>query len=157
MLVKYVNIEDKIISTFAYVICEEDGVIYTPVYNKMNKITRFVEVTITNTLKVDVDCDYDLQVGDTRLYAYYRHGAVYFGKEKKIKSILLELLNDGKPWKEFCKLDVIEFLGLKGEVLDNAIRDCYLYLRSVSPNYAIKWAESMKYNITGNQAKEAIS
>ena len=146
MKIKYANIDNTDFPSFAYVVCEENGILYSPVYNKWNRVDYFTEIEIINTCKIDIYENYDLRKGDKCVYAYYCDNVVYLGKMKKIKTMLLCLLRKNKIRTPFSMLEVIQFLNIKGKQKNKILRSCYNYLLENSTiEFAKIWADSVKY------------
>lgn len=146
MIVKYLNIDDKEISTFAFIICEENGILYTPVYNTKSRIAYFTDVTIKNTSLVEVYDKYDLNVGDKRIYAYYCNYTSFLGNKNKLKDILLTLLTDNKIRTPFSMLEVIQFLKIKGKRKAIVLEKCHEFLSdSIEADSLVIWEESVQY------------
>ena len=148
-IINNVNIEVNEISSFAYVICQEiDNKLFTPVYNKYDRVISFSEIWITDKTELKpIEKSYKVKVGDSRIYAYYHNGKVYTGNKYEISRELKKLLLKDDTWLPFSKLDVVEFLNSEGVLRDDVLKDCYRYLKEISPEYAAKWAESMNFNI----------
>jgi len=146
MKIKYVNVDDKEFSSFAYVICEENGKLFSPVYNKRNRIAYFTEVEIVNTYLLDTYENDDIHVGSRRIFAYYCNYKVYLGEKGKIRAILLGLLDNNSIHTPFAMLEVIQFLNIKGKKKLEVLKKCHDFLAEhVNAGSLRMWEESVKY------------
>ena len=152
MKVKYANVDDMEFSSFAYIICENNGKLYSPVYNKLNRVSYFTDVEMVNTHIVDVYDDIDLKVGDKIIYAYYHDFGVFIHNKRKTKQILLSLILENKLRTPFCILEAIEFIGIKGKRKKDVIMKCHKYLsKRVNTDALEYWEDSISYSkIIGN-------
>ena len=146
MKIKYANVDDKGFSSFAYIICEENGKLFSPVYNKRDRVAYFTEVEIVNTYLIDAHSDVDLRVGDRRIFAYYCDNKVYIGDRKEISKILFSLLGNNKIRTPFSMLEVIQFLNVKGKERQKALDRCHSFLvENASPEGVKLWEDCVKY------------
>ena len=157
MKIIYANIDSMDFPSFAYIICEENGLLYSPVYNRWNRVEYFTEVEIIHTFKININENLDIRKGDKCIYAYYCNNVIYLGEMKKIRAILMNLLNENKIRAPFSMLEVIQFLNIKGGQKNETLKLCRDYLlETTSPEFVRIWADSVKYKeITHSKDKNA--
>ena len=146
MKVKYANVDDKAFPSFAFIICEEDGKLFTPTYKENGRIAYFAKVEIFTTYLLDIYENYDLQIGSKRIFAYYCDGRVYTGNKRKMSKILSSLLAENKIRAPFGMLEVIQFLNTKGEKRLEVLKKCHdVLVEHANPESVKLWEKSVKY------------
>ena len=146
MKIKYANVDNTDYPSFAYIICEENGIMFSPVYNRWNRVDYFTEVEIIHTNKITINEDYIIRKGDACIYAYFCNNIVYLGKKRKIKTLLMSLLYENKISAPFSMLEVVQFLNITGKQKNNVLKLCYDYLSEYnSPEFMRIWADSVEY------------
>jgi len=157
MKIKYANVDDKEISSFAYIICEENEKLFSPVYNKWDKVAYFIEVDIVNTFLLEIYHNIDLRIGNIRIYAYFCEGKVYIGDKREIKNILKTLISQEKIRSPFSLLEVIQFLGITGMERRRVIEKCHRFLvENISPEGIKLWEDSVNYSKYEIDTKESL-
>jgi hypothetical protein len=146
MLIKYANVRDIFVPSFAYVICEAGEQLYTPVYNRQNRVEYFTEVRFEHTQLIEIKRKIDIKVGNHRIYAYGCNGKAYLGTKKEIAPILNELLDSNAIVQPFCLLEVIDFLRIRGLRRNQVLNKCHDYLQAHATQESVEiWKETVGY------------
>jgi hypothetical protein len=135
MKVKYINVNDLDTPSFAFIICEENGVQYTPEYNDKGIVIGFVKVIFEITKLVPINGDYEVMEGTNGLYAYYTKDEIIIGSQGEVASELTDLIAH-KDFPDFIKNSIENFINEFGHTdrLEVAIKYRAPYLQSVKEN-----------------------
>lgn len=126
---------------FGFTICGDgSGNTFLPEYCDNDFVTNFNEIVLETLYSYEYKLDYNINIGDERVYAYIlNEESFYVGKKSELLNILVGIvgsINDAP----FSKLELAEFLDADSEQIGLIKNECYNFLKSIDEGQAMQWA-----------------